>query len=399
MDRDDITNRLDSAFDKLCLASYANKLPTFSGERGAGGFMQFLEKFREIASIMGLTENKSVLLLPAHLGRDRESKILDAYPNTQSSAERKFLQSMVFTNALANPIKQRLKLLGPLPTNYDKLVQDAERMWNLTKTDPDSLGEGVLIAKMDRVLDQISATRNFVTTNSAYTPKPNALSFRNSSRPYNSKYQPRAIISLYITPITAYSLQYQLCAAGKSGWPIAYPDPLQCTTSPNTSDILLTSANLYVERTEPLLIPAYHCFNKTRKICASSYLHVSFSVNSDEESMTPIDPCPCKTITQTKKYMGIPLEPLSHNVFGSENQVHYSYPWFFGEKCTLTTNLYYEQGEIATFDGEHLIGQFGNMAPLQHWQKPMFSVHTAPLYGTVQQWIPHSADSLKQLKE
>ncbi|KAK6026074.1 hypothetical protein OSTOST_08009, partial [Ostertagia ostertagi] len=120
---------------------------------------------------------------------------------------------------------------------------------------------------------------------------------------------------------------------------------MQCTSSPNASDVLITAANLYVERTEPLLIPAHHCFNKTRRICASSYLHISFSVDSDEEFMTPVEPSICKSITETKKYMGVPLEPLSQMCMD--------------QKIRSTTPTH---GDIATFDGTHLLGQFGNMA-------------------------------------
>ncbi|KAK6010867.1 hypothetical protein OSTOST_24066, partial [Ostertagia ostertagi] len=78
--------------------------------------------------------------------------------------------------------------------------------------------------------------------------------------------------------------------------------------------------------------------------------------------MTPIDPTLCESITQSRKYLDVPLEQLSSSVYGSENQIHYSYPWFFGEKCTVTTNVYFEKGTVATFDGNHLIGQFGSMA-------------------------------------
>ena len=109
------------------------------------------------------------------------------------------------------------------------------------------------------------------------------------------------------------------------------------------------------ERKEPYLIQAYHYFNKSRKICALSYLHISFSVNSDKEYMSAVDPALCQSLSETKKFLGIPLEALSADLHGSENAIHYSYPYFFGEKCTSTTNVYVEKGEIATFNGINLV--------------------------------------------
>ncbi|KAK6027885.1 hypothetical protein OSTOST_06078, partial [Ostertagia ostertagi] len=444
-------NNLESAFERLCLASYANKLPTFSGERMGAGFMDFLDKFNEIGNIMGLNESKMVRLLPAHLSgtakavfenltdedkldwrkavtklKDHFStdqfldmarekimnmrmdagespvvfsnrirkEIMDAYPNNNLIEQRKFLQHMVFSNGLPYKIKEKLKLLGPLSNNYESLLRDAERMHDITRTN--SLPEGdMLIAKIDRAIDEIVSKRvptashfrkplrnynpnyapkqynNLITiktiikitralevhhvigeqspyfqgtqnrsNNSSYNrnqgrsyERPNSpfrqqnSSFRQQNSPYrqqNSSFnQPNfsnrrtnspfrrqqnapfrqqhsrsrypvnsiipgspktlfnpmtslfviAIISMFITPTSAFSLKYQVCAAGKSGWPIAFPDPVQCTSSPNSSEVLITGAELYVERTEPLLLSAYHCFNKTRRICASSYLH------------------------------------------------------------------------------------------------------------------------------
>ncbi|KAK6031845.1 hypothetical protein OSTOST_01987, partial [Ostertagia ostertagi] len=201
MQEEDIIARLDTAFDKLCLAPYASKLPTFSGDTGAGSFMDFLNKFNEIGNIMGLQkvthlegtakavfENFSAAekrdwqiattklqqyfstdhfldmarekLMnmrmetgesPVVLSNRVRKEILEAYPK-----ERKFLQTLVFTNALSDPVKQKLKLLGPLPTQYDKLVQEAERMWNLITTDHSYITGDALIAKIDQVLDDMS---------------------------------------------------------------------------------------------------------------------------------------------------------------------------------------------------------------------------------------------------
>ncbi|XGW34460.1 hypothetical protein V3C99_018391 [Haemonchus contortus] len=187
-----IVDRLDTAFDKLCLSSYANKLPAFAGDKGGAGLMHFIEEFNDIANIMGPSEGKMVRLLPAHLKgtakavfesftdlekqnwrmaitklkehfstdhfldmareklmemkmEPRESpvvfssrlrkEILDAYPNPHFADKRQFLQHMIFTNAPPNPIKQRLKLLGPLSNDYDQLVRDAERTWCLINSD------------------------------------------------------------------------------------------------------------------------------------------------------------------------------------------------------------------------------------------------------------------------
>ncbi|KAK6031228.1 hypothetical protein OSTOST_02618 [Ostertagia ostertagi] len=513
-------NNLESAFERLCLSSYASKLPIFSGDRMGENFMEFLNKFYEIGHIMGLTEPKMARLLPAHLkgvakavydnlsdnekadwraaitklqehfstdqfldmARERimnmrmelgeapvvfsnriRKEILDAYPHDNLTEQRKFLQHMVFTNGLPYKIKEKLKLLGPLSSNYETLLRDAGRMYDISKANPVP-EEDMLIAKIDRAIDTIVSNRspapstsyfrnpnrnyylnarpnqynNFNNPRNQFNPRfrspsrnnvrfapntqyrnerartpvfqnrsPNQTYNRDQERPYrrqNPQYRrqtspfrrpnspsrrqnfqnrrprspfrqrsnssshfpinsitassPRtilkpttslfivAIVSILIAPTSAFSLKYQLCSAGKSGWPIAYPDPVTCTSSPNASQVLITGADLYVERTEPLLLQAYHCFNKTRKICTSSYLHVSFSVNSDEEFMTPIDPTLCESLTQTKKYLEFPLEKLSANVYGSDNQIQYSYPWFFGEKCTVTTTYILKKEQL-----------------------------------------------------
>ncbi|VDO19976.1 unnamed protein product [Heligmosomoides polygyrus] len=73
-----LAERLDSAFDKLGLSSYASQLPSFAGENGGTGFMSFLEKFNEIGNIMGLTEVKLICLLPAHL-KDVAKAVFDNF--------------------------------------------------------------------------------------------------------------------------------------------------------------------------------------------------------------------------------------------------------------------------------------------------------------------------------
>ncbi|VDP06191.1 unnamed protein product [Heligmosomoides polygyrus] len=216
MDQSNIAfaDRLDSAFDKLGLSSYASQLPTFAGENGGTGFMNILEKFNEIGNIMGLTEVKLVRLLPAHLrdvakavfdnfdaptktnwraattrlqahfsadyyldfakeqikymatlngeapvmfsNRVRKA-ILEAFPGTSEGPHRAFLQNMVFTNGLPDTIKRKLKLVGPLATNYEQLVNDADRMWNIVRTDGSTHENGTLIAKIDQVLDTLTS--------------------------------------------------------------------------------------------------------------------------------------------------------------------------------------------------------------------------------------------------
>ncbi|KAK6045637.1 hypothetical protein COOONC_16857 [Cooperia oncophora] len=363
-------------------------LPTFSGSNMGTGFMNFLNEFYEISHIMGINEAQMARLLPAHLkgvakavyenlsddekadwrvavtktkehfstdqfldlARERimcmkmepnespvlfshriKKELMEAYLHTTFAERRNFLQDIIFTNGLPNKTKDQMKLLGPLPTNYDTLLRDAERMYDIIKTR--SLPEeDLLIAKIDRAIDTIISNRNPVLTTTRSGRRPN--------RAYNPKSEAREnnVLNAFIASSSAFSLKYQLCAAGKSGWPIAFPDPLS-----KSSQVLITGADLYVERTEPLLLPAYHCFNKTRKICASSYLHISFSVNSDEDFMTPIDPALCESLTQTKKHLDVPLENSFLQMCTDQNQIKYSYPWFFGEKCTVTTNVYFEK--------------------------------------------------------
>ena len=67
METDQIADRLDNVFDKLCLASYCTKLPTFSGDHGDKGLANFLEQFSEVGEIMGLTEDKLARFLSVHL--------------------------------------------------------------------------------------------------------------------------------------------------------------------------------------------------------------------------------------------------------------------------------------------------------------------------------------------
>ena len=537
MDPANLVDRLDSAFDKLSLSSYSTRLPTFSGDQGAKGLMKFIDDFNEIGNIMNISEDKMARLLPAHLkgaakvvfenfpetdkrnwrsaisklkehfstdhyldmAREKlmqmtmqgnespfifssriKREILDAYPGERFADQRKFLQYMIFTNGLSPKIKQKLKLLGPLNQDYDQLLRDAERMWDLISSEESSVDSSLLNAKIDKILSRLDSAqpqvnnvyrprgsfqrrsfgyrrsrspprfqrsrrifqnssrhvrfapypsyhtwqterrdfsqrspprnrstsfrRDFYTSPNIPSAEPhfnnrrsspnsrNSGRFRNRSRsPYSSNASsPRqrdshrvnsiaanfstgisasvpslfilAIFTLCFQTCATYSMTYQLCSSGKSGWPVAFPEAISCANPSGLSNILLTAASVFVEKTEPTQIPAFHCFNKTRRICASSYLHISFSLNSDEEFMSALDPFLCQTISNSKKYLGRPLYNLSPNVFGSENPIHYSYPWFFGHRCTVTTNIYVEKGEIATYDGYHFFGQFGDMA-------------------------------------
>ncbi|XGW34556.1 hypothetical protein V3C99_018467, partial [Haemonchus contortus] len=83
----------------------------------------FLDMAREKLMGMKVELGESPVVFSSRLRK----QIVDAYPNPHFADERQFLQHMIFTNALPNPIKQRLKLLGPLSTDYDQLVRDAER--------------------------------------------------------------------------------------------------------------------------------------------------------------------------------------------------------------------------------------------------------------------------------
>ncbi|VDP20424.1 unnamed protein product [Heligmosomoides polygyrus] len=238
-----LAERLDSAFDKLGLSSYASQLPSFADENGGTGFMSFLEKFNEIGNIMGLTKVKLIRLLPAHLkdvakavfdnfdaatktnwraaitrlqahfssdyylnfakeqikymtmfngeapvmfsNRVRKA-ILEAFPGDSEGLHRTFLQNMAFTNGLPDTIKQKLKLVGPLALNYEQLVKDADRMWNVVRTDGSTHENGTLIVKIDQVLDTLTSQPRTVSYIHPIPSAPRSHPSRNWQNRYNN---------------------------------------------------------------------------------------------------------------------------------------------------------------------------------------------------------------------
>ncbi|KHJ80511.1 integrase core domain protein, partial [Oesophagostomum dentatum] len=65
---------------------------------------------------------------------------------------------MIFTNGLSPKIKQKLKLLGPLNQDYDQLLKDAERMWDLISSEESSVDSSLLNAKIDKILNRLDST-------------------------------------------------------------------------------------------------------------------------------------------------------------------------------------------------------------------------------------------------
>ncbi|VDP58329.1 unnamed protein product [Heligmosomoides polygyrus] len=118
----------------------------FSSER-------FLDIAREKITDMKMCTGEAPVMFSNTVKRD----ILEAFPGTDQATHRVFLQNMVFTSGLLDTIKRKLKLLGPLSSNYDQLVKDAERMWNFIRTDGSTHDNGTLIAKIDQVLETLSS--------------------------------------------------------------------------------------------------------------------------------------------------------------------------------------------------------------------------------------------------
>ncbi|CAJ0595857.1 unnamed protein product [Cylicocyclus nassatus] len=255
MQQNQVIEHLDAIFDKLCLSSYATKLPTFSGEQGGSGLMSFLQNFIEISKIMGLTAPRMARLLPAHLKgtakavfdnftdaqkenwdtivaalrshfatshfldtareklmdlgmRNGESptlfssrvrrNVLEAYPEANEEDTRKFLRSVVLKNGISPKIKQKLKLLGPLPADYDDLLKESERVYDLIQTEENSVGDSLLMEKVDKILDNMSsAPINSIYRGNSYRPPYNNPQFRSRFRTprntgrYKSPFNPR----------------------------------------------------------------------------------------------------------------------------------------------------------------------------------------------------------------
>ena len=70
---------------------------------------------REKLMDMKMLPHESPILFSSRVKRD----LSEAYPGFDQKKKRKLLQTTIFTNGLPRKIKQKLKLLGPLPADYD----------------------------------------------------------------------------------------------------------------------------------------------------------------------------------------------------------------------------------------------------------------------------------------
>ncbi|KAK6764611.1 hypothetical protein RB195_024801 [Necator americanus] len=77
-----------------------------------------LDLAREKLMDMKMDPSESPIVFSNRIRRN----ILDAYPNNDYKEKCDFLQTAIFTNGLLSTIKQKLKLLGPFPSDYNQLL-------------------------------------------------------------------------------------------------------------------------------------------------------------------------------------------------------------------------------------------------------------------------------------
>ncbi|KIH57143.1 integrase core domain protein [Ancylostoma duodenale] len=154
--------------------------------------------------------------------------------------------------------------------------------------------------------------------------------------------------------------EFKLCGNGKAGLPIAIPKPINCTLPRGNSPVLLAEGEIYVENMVPRKFEGIHCFNKSRIVCTSSFFHLTLNVESDVVITEPISAETCKNIARTKKYNDKPLRRLHQMLYDTGNEALFSYP-ILGKRCTTSSNLFVEYGDILTTDGKHMISNLGEM--------------------------------------
>ncbi|EYC04035.1 hypothetical protein Y032_0090g2380 [Ancylostoma ceylanicum] len=172
----------------------------------------------------------------------------------------------------------------------------------------------------------------------------------------------------------ATNAQYKLCGNGKSGLPVAFPSLLNCSISKQNENILIAYGEVYVQNFELEKFPAAHCFKKVRTICTSSFLHLTLNVDSDNVVTESVPSHTCRSMFKDRKLNDVPLRKLHDRLYDTNNEINYSYP-FIGKRCTTSSNIFLEIGEIATIDGSSLISNLGDLGSCSILKNECFNKH------------------------
>lgn len=154
------------------------------------------------------------------------------------------------------------------------------------------------------------------------------------------------------TPTVAPTIRGHLCPMG-SALTAYIPLPLDHNCS-KKADSPIEKTNVTVYRKQFVRLNASYCSRTQRTVCTDALLRWHLSVAGDSTNVTGVSTATCNEMAVDKTAYGQPLHQNSKHQWSTNNPVTYSYGWF-GQRCTTTTNYYFEEGEIVVQDGSHIL--------------------------------------------
>ncbi|KAL6739358.1 hypothetical protein Aduo_012826 [Ancylostoma duodenale] len=195
-----------------------------------------------------------------------------------------------------------------------------------------------------------------------------------------------------ITMITAFCMipvlaqEYQICGSSPFPNTLSLPQLVQCSVAAE-EPIIKTKVGLYVENNKPLQMTAHKCYRDLIKVSVHNFLYIRTRHTVVDRQRISISPEECRSATVTKSIHGHTLTEVNPGLF-TTNEIE-------DENARLPlwgTNLYLrsvysiEKGEIASFNGESLLGTLGNLEncslPIGNCQTPRETIVWEPLQIT-----------------
>ncbi|KHJ89406.1 integrase core domain protein [Oesophagostomum dentatum] len=169
-----------------------------------------------------------------------------------------------------------------------------------------------------------------------------------------------AAIVAYLTPFTV-AQQYQICGTNPSANVIALPTLVDCAIH-HSEPLMRTTAHLYMETNNPLRMNATKCYRDVIKVAITNYLYIRTQREVVQRFRISIPRELCISMRATGQIHGHILKQIVFGLWTTDEieDDNYTLP-LWGTNHYLRSVYSMEHGDLASFDGKHVISSFANL--------------------------------------
>uniref|UniRef100_A0A1I7W7Y0 WD_REPEATS_REGION domain-containing protein n=1 Tax=Heterorhabditis bacteriophora TaxID=37862 RepID=A0A1I7W7Y0_HETBA len=165
------------------------------------------------------------------------------------------------------------------------------------------------------------------------------------------------------------------------GFLISPASMLDCKSNCTHQNSFLFPSLMIKKKEQPLVSQAYSCFNISKIVCTSSFLHLSMNVDKEEQITAALNSLTCHEVHMFKRIGSQSLITVSSNVHRSTANSGYSFP-LLESRCNTIATYFLEYSMMSTFYSHHIMAGLAYTSACKY-DKSSCSANTKILFWDV----------------